>query len=199
MVAIVGLGDAHAAGATPLDPDEAEGLIPKHIRTQQELNEWEQANVLKAARWTARALRGDILSEAFVCELHRRMFDGTWKWAGIFRRSNKNIGVDRSQISVRLRELLDDVRYWLAHETYPLDEVAARFHHRLVSIHPFANGNGRHARLVTDVLLQRNGGTPFTWGSGDLFGAGNVRERYIAALRAADGGDYGLLIAFVRT
>lgn len=199
MVATLGLGDTHAPGATPLDPDEAAGLIPSHIRTQEELNEWEQANVLEAVRWMARARPKEILSEAFVCELHRRMFDRTWKWAGSFRRSDKNIGVDWPQISIRLRELLDDVRFWLEHKTYPLGEVAARFHHRLVSIHPFANGNGRHARQITDVFLRRNGGAPFTWGSGDLFSVGNVRERYIVALRAADGGDYGPLIAFVRT
>jgi Fic-DOC domain mobile mystery protein B len=195
----MGLGDAHAPGATPLDPDEASGLIPQHIRTQQELNEWEQDNILNASRWALRARPTDVLTEAFVRDLHRRMFDRTWKWAGDFRRSDKNIGVHWLRISVELRVLLDDTRYWFDNGTYPLDEVAARFHHRLVSIHPFANGNGRHSRLITDVLLTRHGGSLFTWGSGDLFASGNTRTRYIASLRAADGGDYSALLAFIRS
>lgn len=195
----MGLSDAHAPGATPLDPNEALGLIPQHIRTQQELNEWEQDNILNASRWALRARPTDVLTEAFVRNLHRRMFDRTWKWAGDFRRSDKNIGVNWLRIGVELRVLLDDTRYWLDNGTHPLDEVAARFHHRLVSIHPFANGNGRHSRLIADVLLTRYGGMPFTWGSSDLVAPGNTRTRYIASLRAADGGDYSALLAFVRS
>jgi Fic-DOC domain mobile mystery protein B len=195
----VGLGDAHAPGATPLDPDEASGLIPRHIRTQQELNEWEQANILEASRWAFGARSTDILTEAFIRNLHWRMFSRTWKWAGHFRRSDKNIGVNWLRIGVELHVLLGDTSYWFGNETYPLDEAVARFHHRLVSIHPFANGNGRHSRLIADVLLTRHGGSPFTWGSGDLFASGDTRTRYIDSLRKADGGDHGALLAFVRS
>lgn len=193
------IGDAHAPGATPLDPDEARGLIPGHIRTQAELNQWEQANVLEGSAWAVRTRERDVLSEHFVRELHRRLFGATWRWAGTFRTSGKNIGVDPAQIAVKLRELLEDARYWIEHGTYPLDGIAARFHHRLVVIHPFPNGNGRHARLMTDVLLRRNGATVFSWGGANLETAGDARDRYLAALRAADAGNYRPLQEFVRS
>lgn len=186
--------------ATTLDPDEAAGLIPSHIRTQAELNEWEQTNILKGERWAlSRRARTDPLTEAFVRQLHKSMFGKTWKWAGTFRSSDKNIGFDWRQVGVQLKDLLDDTRFWLEHATYPLDEIAARFHHRLVSVHAFPNGNGRHARLMTDVLLVRHGAESFSWGRGDLVHAGNARDRYLAALRAADGGEIGLLLEFVRS
>lgn len=195
----MGLGDAHAPGASPVDPNEIDGLLPSYIRTQEELNEWEQANIGRALAWVARARRRDALSEAFVRELHRRMFDDTWRWAGSFRSTERNIGVAPEQIAPRLRDLLEDARYWLMHRTYPIDEAAARFHHRLVSIHCFANGNGRHARLMTDLLLVSRGQQPFTWGRADLVRTGDARERYLAALRAADRHDYVQLLAFVRS
>ncbi len=190
----------HPDAATPLDSDEASGLIPSHIRTQAELNEWEQTNILEGERWAlGRRSRTDPLTERFVRELHDRMFGKTWKWAGTFRSSDKNIGVDWRQVGVQLKSVLDDTRYRLEHGTYPLDEIAARFHHRLVGIHPFSNGNGRHARLMADVLLVRRGAEPFSWGSGDLVHAGVARDRYLAALRAADRGEIGLLLEFVRS
>lgn len=195
----MGLGDAHAAGATPLDPDEAAGLLPSHIRTQQELNEWEQANIGRALAWLATMRRRGVLDESFVRRLHRRMFDSTWRWAGSFRTTERNIGVAPEQIAPRLHDLLADARYWLGHRTYPIDEVAARFHHRLVSIHCFANGNGRHARLITDLLLQEHGEAVFTWGRGDLVHAGAARDAYLTALRAADRRDYTKLLVFVRS
>ncbi len=195
----MGLGDAHVPGATPLDPDETRGLIPRHIRMQAELDQWEQANVLEGSTWAMRSREQHILSERFVRELHKRMFGNTWRWAGTFRTTEKNIGVDPAQLAVRLRDLLEDVRYWVEHNTYPVDEIAVRFHHRLVVVHPFPNGNGRHARLITDVLLKRSGAAAFTWGVANLETAGDARDRYLNALRAADGGDYTLLQAFVRS
>lgn len=193
------IGDTHAPGATPLDPDEASGLIPGHIRTQAELNQWEQANVLEGSAWAMRSRERDVLSEGFVRELHRRLFGDTWRWAGTFRTTGKNIGVDAEQVAVQLRELLENTRYWIEHGTFPVDEMAVRFHHRLVVIHPFPNGNGRHARLMTDVLLRRNGAAAFSWGGANLEAGGDARDRYLAALRAADAGDYAVLLAFVRS
>lgn len=140
-----------------------------------------------------------MLSESFVRELHKRIFDRTWRWAGSFRKTERNLGVAPEQIAPQLRNLLDDARYWLDYSTYTLDETAARFHHRLVSIHCFANGNGRHARFITDALLASAGSVPFNWGRGDLVQAGEVRDRYLAALRTADGGDFSKLLAFVRS
>jgi Fic-DOC domain mobile mystery protein B len=195
----MGLGDAHAPGATPLDPNEIEGLLPAHITTQEQLNEWEQTNIGRALAWLASRRKRDVLSEGFVRELHRRMFDDTWRWAGRFRSTERNIGVAPEQIAPRLRDLLDDTRYWLQHRTYPVDEVAARLHHRLVAIHCFANGNGRHARLISDLLLASQGAAPFSWGRGDLMHAGDARDRYLAALRDADRGELSPLMIFVRS
>jgi Fic-DOC domain mobile mystery protein B len=142
-------------GATPLDPDESTGLVPKHIVNQADLNAWEQANIFQADRWAVRQTKRDLLDEGFVRDLHRQMFDKTWVWAGTFRKSNKNIGVDWTQVSVKLRDLLDNTRYQLAHEVFAPYELAVRFHHQLVWIHAFANGNGRHARLMADLLAMR--------------------------------------------
>lgn len=185
-------------GATELSPEEREGLIPSYITTRAELNEAEQGNIVEAREW-AFGRKRDVLDEGFLKKLHARMVGKVWKWAGEYRTSGKNIGIDAYQIPEELRKLLDDVRYWIEHETYPADEIAARFHHRLTYIHCYPNGNGRHARLATDLLLTGMGEKPFTWGNADLVDAGETRARYIAALRAADKHDIEPLIAFVRS
>jgi len=189
-----------AEGNTPLDPDEADELIPTHIATRDALNAWEQANIAAAAEWLARRRRTEpVLSVAFARELHRRMFDGTWRWAGRFRTTEKNIGVAPQRIAEEVAKVLADAAYWVEHGTYALDEIAARLHHRLVWIHPFPNGNGRHARLFADALLAVHRAAPFTWGSRDPTGQGDARERYLAALRKADAGDLAALVAFARS
>lgn len=189
----------YATGATPLDPDEAAGLIPRHITTQAELNEWEQTNILEGAQWAFKQKSRNLFDESFVRELHRRMFSKTWKWAGSFRLTDKNIGVDWRQIPVHLRNLLDDVKAQLEFKTYPPDELALRFHHRLVWIHPFANGNGRHARLMADLLIARLGASPLSWGGQSLVEASEKRVAYLAALKAADARDYQRLMQFARS
>ncbi len=195
----MGLKFNYPPGATPLDPDEAEGLIPTHITTQGQLNEWELANIREGERWAFSRKRSDLLSIQFAKRLHKQMFGNTWRWAGTFRSTEKNIGVDPAQITTELKKLFDDVAYQIEHKSYQLDEIAARFHHRLTWIHPFPNGNGRHARLMTDLLLKQNGAKLFNWGSDNLVAPGEVRDRYIAALRVADGRDYALLFKFVRS
>jgi Fic-DOC domain mobile mystery protein B len=188
-------------GNTPLSPEEQDDLIPD-LTTKEELNEWERQNILEAYGWAfaPRTLhRRELFAESYVRELHRRMFDQTWKWAGRYRSAEKNIGIAHYQIRDALATLLGDVRYWIEHETFALDELAVRFHHRLVWIHPFANGNGRHARLIADVLLQRQGQPVFTWGGADIVRAGDFRRRYIDALRAADKNDLQPLLVFARS
>lgn len=182
-----------------MDPDEIEGLIPRHITLQRELDEYEQANILAAQEWAEKRIAKQLLSESYVRKLHQRMFDKTWQWAGQFRTTEKSIGVDPVLISVKLRDLLDEVKCWREFNTYPIDEQAARLHHRLVLIHPFPNGNGRHARLMTDAFLRSCGVAPFTWGRINLVNASATRTAYIAALQAADQRDYGPLLAFVRS
>ena len=186
-------------GATPLDPNEIDGLKFTHITTRGELDELEQANITQGLRWLARRRRRDILTDDFVRILHIRLFGDVWEWAGTYRLREKNIGIDPVQIAEQLRYLLDDARYWAENDTYPPLEAAARFHHRMVQIHPFPNGNGRHARISADIYLEqyfRQG--PIEWASGfDLQADNDRRAAYIAALRAADAGDYGPLLEFV--
>jgi Fic-DOC domain mobile mystery protein B len=183
--------------ATPLDPDEAAALLPTHIQTREELNEWEGANILAAEEWAFARTRGDVLSIYFLKRLHSKMFDETWEWAGQFRRSEKNVGIPWEHIPEALKNLFDDARYWLENDTFSLEEIAARVHHRLTEIHPFPNGNGRVARLLTDVFLVSRSRPRFQWGQGDLSQEGDVRTRYIAALKAADGGEMGPLLEFL--
>ena len=185
-------------GSTPLTEEEREGLIPSYIALRGELNEAEQANILEAESW-AFARKRNVLDQAFLNSLHKRMFGNVWKWAGKFRRSGKNIGVDPHRIAVDLHQLIDDCGYWKEHGTYEPDEIAARFHHRLVSIHPYANGNGRHARMAADLLLKSMHYPRFSWGSASLIDSGDARANYIAALRAADNHNYGPLFEFVRS
>ena len=187
-------------GQTPLDADEAAQLIPKHLTTQADLDEWEQTNILQAVQWADRQRTTEVLSENFCRELHRRMFDRTWRWAGQFRHSDKNIGCPWEQLPMRLRQLLDNTAFQISGTTSPLEEAATRFHHQLVLVHAFPNGNGRHARLMTDCLLRQHGAMPFTWGGEqDLGSAGESRHRYIGALRAADAGDLAPLFSFVQS
>ena len=187
-------------GQTPLDPDEKAGLIPDHLTTQGELNDWEQENILLAVGWLKRVRSPEVLSDGFCRDLHKKMLGKTWTWAGTYRKSDKNIGCDWTQVAVKLAQLFGNTRWWVENSTFPPDEIAARFHRELVWIHPFPNGNGRHSRMMADALLRSMGQPVFTWGGGaNLDGAGEVRTQYLAALRAADQGDYRLLLAFVRS
>jgi len=190
----------YATGATPLDVDETNGLIPFHITTQSHLNEWEAANILKAERWLfSKKNHDNFLTIDFTKLLHKKMFDETWKWAGTFRHTARNIGVDASKITTELKNLLDDTIFQIIHNTYSIDEIAYRFHHRLVWIHPFPNGNGRHARMMTDLLLIETDQQRFSWGRKKLEAEGPTRSKYIEALRSADKQDYAALARFVRS
>lgn len=184
--------------STPLSPEEREGLIPSYITLRGELNEAEQANILAADAW-AFSRKRDVLDEGFLNTLHKRMYGDVWRWAGTYRKSQKTIGIAFYRIPTELRKLLDDCRYWVKNNTYPPDEIGARFHHGLVSIHCYPNGNGRHARLAADLLLTALGRDRFSWGSANLIDAGATRAAYVAALRTADNHDYAPLFAFVRS
>ncbi len=184
--------------ATPLSPEEREGLIPSYITLRSELNVAEQDNILEGAAWAFRRRR-DVLQESFLDTLHARMFGHVWRWAGTYRRSDKNIGIEWYRIPVELRQLLEDARFWVENESFQPDEIAARFHHKLVWIHCYPNGNGRHGRLAADLLLVSLGRPRFTWGRINLVDANATRQRYVAALRAADGNDFTPLLEFVRS
>lgn len=189
----------YAEGATPFNQDDALYLIPKHIKTQKALNEWEQANIVLAERWLFSQRKKDLLTIEFIQTLHKKMFDKTWSWAGKFRRYQTNIGVDPSLITVSLKAFCDDVTFWIQKDIYEFQEIIVRFHHRLVQIHAFPNGNGRHARLMSDSLLISYNFPRFTWGSNDLTGSSEIRRNYIEALQRADREDYSYLMNFVKS
>jgi Fic-DOC domain mobile mystery protein B len=197
----MGLELKYINGQTPLGEDEKEGLLIPTIATNSELDEFEQQNIEQAVQWTLKRnfKKQNIFSEDFVKELHRRMYNNVWVWAGDFRKTNKNIGVDKWQIAIELKNLLDDVIYWKDKNTYPPDEIAVRFKHRLVSIHCFPNGNGRHSRLMADIIIEKIYNRPvFSWGAGNLSREGDTRSTYLNAIKAADNGDYESLLAFAR-
>lgn len=182
---------------TPLTPDERTQLIPAYITLRRELNEAEQVNITEASRW-AFSRKRDVLDERFLRDLHKRMLGEVWRWAGQYRTTARNIGIDAYRIPLEIPQLLGDVRYWVEHQTFSPDEIAVRFHHRLVFIHPFPNGNGRHARLAADLLAIQLGQPRFSWGGGNLVAPEELRQRYVAALRAADQHDIGPLLVFAR-
>jgi len=186
--------------ATPLEYEEMQGLLLTHITTRSELDRWEMDNINRAHQWLDQLKHQKILNKDFICLLHKKMFGDVWQWAGQFRKTNKNIGIAWVKITVELKLLCDDANAWIEFNTYKPDEFAARFHHRLVFIHPFANGNGRHARLIADLILEKLfNEQPFTWGRILLTKQGDSRSSYIKALKAADNHDYSLLMAFVRS
>ena len=187
-------------GQTPPDPDELAGIKPKHITTQAQLNEWEQQNIVSGEQWALKQAKKQILDEAFVRRLHKKMFGDTWKWAGTFRSSDKTIGIPWEQIAVGLDQLLKNTQAQIEFNAFGPDELALRFHRNLVWIHPFPNGNGRHARLMADLLAIKLGRARFSWGANaNLVAAGQARMNYTAALKAADQGQYAPLIEFGRT
>jgi len=184
--------------ATPLTPEERRELTPSHMTYRSELNEAEEENIVRAEDW-AFSSRRDPLSERFLRDLHRHMLGDVWRWAGGFRTSERNLEITSYEIPIAVRQLLKDTTAWVEYKTYSPDEIAVRFHHRLVQIHPFTNGNGRHARLMADIIVMRFGGERFSWGSAQLRDPGDLRRRYIDALKAADNHDIRPLMEFARS
>lgn len=184
-------------GATPLDRNEMEALIPSDINTQAQLNEAEQSNIIQARSWATQKKHKELLTEAFLKRIHFKMFNLVWRWAGQYRKSDKNLGSPWYDLTTDIHKLLADSQYWIEHHTYDWDELAVHFHHRLVCIHPFPNGNGRHARLLTDLLMIEYNQEPFSWGENSV-DPNQVRAQYLKALRLADQRNYRELLVFVR-
>ena len=198
----MGLTLEYDEGQTPLNEEEKDGLLITTITTKGELDEFEQLNIQMAVEWSLhRRLSPDkILNENFIRRLHKQMYGDVWSWAGDFRISNKNIGCDFYKIGTELKYLLDDAQYWIKNNTYSGDEIAIRFKHRIVAIHCFPNGNGRHSRLIADIISDKIFGTGFySWGNSALLKADDLRKGYIAALRKADSGEISPLIVFARS
>jgi Fic-DOC domain mobile mystery protein B len=185
--------------ATPLTVEEQRDLRPSYISNRHELNEAEQANIIRGQDWALRRRKRGLLTEKFISDLHKKMLGDVWRWAGEFRGGEKNLGIPFYRIPMDLCELIEEVKGWIEYNSWSPDEIAVRFHHRLVAIHPFPNGNGRHARLIADLLVMQLGGERFSWGRANLRNVGEMRERYIAALKDADNRDYRSLLAFARS
>jgi Fic-DOC domain mobile mystery protein B len=197
----MGLELEYFEGQTPLDDDEKEGLLIPTIATRGELDEFEQLNIEEAIQWIhGRKLKSEsIFTEKFIRNLHVRMFGNVWRWAGSFRKTNKNLGIDKWQIPVAVKDLCDNAIFWVENETFSPDEIAIRFKHRIVSIHCFPNGNGRHSRLMADIIISNYFGLrPFSWGANDMLHPNSTRMEYIKALREADCGNFDPLLKFAR-
>lgn len=197
----MGLEFDYKGGQTPLDEEEKEGLKIKSITTQGELDEFEQLNIEKAVEWTihSKFKLEKILTEKFVKDLHKKMYGDVWKWAGEFRKTEKNIGIPWTQIGIELKNLLDDTKYWIDNNTFPPEEIAIRFKHRIVSIHCFPNGNGRHSRIMADIIMESIFENEiFSWHQSNMVKANETRNQYIKALREADKGNFKQLIEFAK-
>lgn len=198
----MGLEFVYEDGQTPLSEEEKEGILIKSITTHGELDEHEQLNIEEAIAWTmSLKLKKDrILTEDFIKTLHKKMLGKVWRWAGEFRRSEKNIGVKWINIGIDLRTLLGDTDYWIENKTYPPEEIAIRFKHRLVNIHCFPNGNGRHSRIMADIIIESIFGKDiFTWNHSNMVKANETRAEYIRSIREGDKGNIEPLINFART
>ena len=198
----MGLNLNYLEGQTPLDEEEKNGLLIPTIAIRQELDEFEQQNIEDAMLWVFnKSLNAEmVLTEKFICDLHKRMYGQVWSWAGKFRKTDKNLGIDKWKIPVELRALCDDALFWMINQTFSNDEIALRFKHRLVSIHCFSNGNGRHSRLMADIIISKVLNQPiFSWGSSYLVKEDNVRKAYLKALKSADRGELKPLLLFSRS
>ena len=182
--------------STPLTIEEKDGLKLKWITLRSELNEVEARNIAQAQIWLLTNKNKDIFTEKFLMTLHKKMFGEVWNWAGVYRNSERNIGVVPYMIPIKLMELFDDVKFWIENKTYSPHEIAVRFHHRLVLIHPFPNGNGRISRLMADLVSLKLDNKKLYWGNTDLVNVSEVRTNYIEALRKADAGNYTDLLEF---
>lgn len=198
----MGLDLAYIHGQTPLDEDEREGLLIPTIATREELDEFEQQNIEEALQWIlSRSFKSEtVLTEKFICKLHKRMYGSVWSWAGKFRRTDKNLGIDKWQIPIALKTLCDDSLFWVKNSSYSPEEIAIRFKHRIVSIHCFPNGNGRHSRLMADIIINKLYNLPmFSWGAGDLVHEGDMRSAYLKAVKQADNNFIQPLLNFARS
>lgn len=197
----MGLKLQYDDGQTPINEEEKDGLKINSITTQKELDEFEQLNIEKAVEWTIHTnLKAEkILTEKFIRDLHKKMYGDVWKWAGEFRRSNKNLGIPWNQIGVELKNLIDDTKYWIEHNVFKPDEIAIRFKHRIVAIHCFPNGNGRHSRMMADIIMESIFKEEiFSWNKSNMVKADETRKAYISALKNADQGDINPLINFAK-
>ncbi|MDE3743331.1 mobile mystery protein B [Maribacter polysaccharolyticus] len=197
----MGLELDYKDGQTPLEEEEKDGLKIKSITTQGELDEFEQLNIEKAVEWTihTKLKAENILTEKFIKDLHKKMYSDVWKWVGEFRRTEKNIGIPWTKIKLELKNLLDDTKYWIENKTYSPEEIAIRFKHRIVSIHCFPNGNGRHSRMMADIIMESIFGNEiFSWHQSNMVKANEIRKEYINALKEADNGNVRPLIDFAK-
>lgn len=182
------------AGRTSLTVQDLQGLKLPFVKTRAQLSAVEGPNIVsgKQATLTSRKSRvPNMLSVEYLRELHSRMFNDVWDWAAQIPSTElqnefaASVPGIRPQLSILYA---DAIEYWLNDKRMTPEEFAVRVHHRVVKIHPFRNGNGRHSRLLADLLLSENFGLEtFTWGGSAQLGAGDLyRQPYLEGLKAAD-------------
>lgn len=185
-------------GATPIE--DASGLIPDWIFTYEDLCAAEAENILVASNKHLNRHKNPHKKwfiEKYIRNVHHDMFENVWDWAGKYRDSSLSIGVPAAQIREEIKKLCEDVEYWDS-ETYEqmaVIERAARIHHRLTKIHPFRNGNGRHARLMADIYIHSHKHPLPNWPT-NISQETDTRTRYLKALQTADHGNYTPLIEY---
>ncbi len=171
-------------GQTPLPEELRKGLLQKTIQSIGELDEFEEDNIASGLIWLEKYKRDDYLTHTFWVKLHKKLFDKVWKWAGKIRENELQNPYFKMphQIRTELKKLEDDIQYWISNNTYNHQELAARFHERIETIHPFPNGNGRFGRIITEYICERQNVEVPKWG--DLLKDKPTlrRSEYIAAL-----------------
>ncbi len=187
-------------GATPID--DVSGLLVD-ITTRGELNDAEGLNILTATDWIDKGRIDDLFTVQFYRELHTKMYDQVWSWAGALRSQTgqtthpgsrpEAVDLDLGRVAMEFHcewEALNDNSHLLP--------FISRYHHALVLVHPFNNGNGRWSRLAADAVIQRLAGRPpLTWATDTLVVDSDERKEYIAALQAADTGDFQPLLDYI--
>lgn len=198
----MGLNLEYIDGQTPIDEEEKEGLLIETIATQGDLDEFEQLNIEEGLQWIfSKKFRSQqVFCEKFICDLHKRMYGNVWAWAGVFRKTEKNLGVKSYLIPTQLKALCDDALFWIENDTYRPEKIAIRFKHRIVSIHCFPNGNGRHSRLMADIIIEKlYHKKPFSWGTTNLSKKGDARKSYLKAIKHADNNVFQPLLDFAQS
>jgi Fic-DOC domain mobile mystery protein B len=187
-------------GATPLD--DISGLLRRDITTRGQLDEAETLNILGAVDWIERGRLRDVFTVDFYERLHSRMYDDVWEWAGDLRSvtgARPNIGVPPEMVPIELGRVAMEFNWeWQNSDQTNLLPFIAKYHHALVWVHPFNNGNGRWSRLACDVVMKRLAKKPLiTWATDTLNVDSGERSQYINALKMADDFDLAPLVEYL--
>ena len=173
-------------GQTPLPPELQKGLISKNVQTIGELDEYEEQNIAEGMVWLEDS-NANSLNYSFWLRLHKKLFGNVWNWAGEIR--SHDLGnadfLYPEKVRPALMQLIGDAEYWFKNDTYPKKETIARIHEKLLTIHPFANGNGRWSRILTEYICKQNKIDIPKWNLKSKDDPQKRRKEYIEAVELA--------------